>query len=549
MNRDTIRKNITNYYYLNGEIVDIHSQKIVPDENTRLEVMTSHYIYNEARRMFRLSNKSDSIDQLIDNTIDKYGINGKTNELLENKLVRSILESEGHVEVEFLDSSTTGNTFLTGEDKDLAIAMLRYLAREKGFDIGDFVVDVDTSQYASTGKSKITVNFTKMPVLNERPTKKVEEEVESPETKSTTPQDDGHVLTTAEQLAMARKEGNIAMIKYWEDKLEEERLAAIQNGTTEGPSQTTASNGTEPADEETKNKTRENQHTLREKWQATKSRLTAIQEKLNPIWQNIKNALKGTNPDIELGDEPDIDLIDRNAEACRAAGDVKGEQIWQKLSDLANAQKQAKEELLALGDGIHPISSGETRMASAQDNLTTSKNEKSEYEKTIKRWENLLHYLTDPKKKNDMTYLQSQLSPAQEAKDESTIAKWQREIAFLMVGEYPESEMDKANVTKIITSIESIPTEEEKTTFAEEQLTLSKEMLAETEKNIRKWERVLYLETPEGQNELNFIQSQIDAAEEIQDEATVAKWEDEKQFLLTGEYPKKEEFTNDQNSL
>lgn len=601
MDYKTVRKNVTNYYYLNGEIVDIKTQHIVTDENVRVEVMASIFAHNEARRLFRQAiDKSESIDQLTDSMLAKYALNGEKNEHPENKLVWSILESDGHVEEEFYDHSATGYTFLTGENKDFALAAIRYLARKEGFDIENFEVTTDSSQFKETGKSKIIINFTKAPVLSERtrPIENVDEnidhEVQEPKV-VTIPQEDGteKPLSTEDQLAMARKEGNIAMIKYWEAKLEKERLAASQNdekadepfvkeSVAPDIDVTTGSDRKEPTvdyktpvgskldfeptpeppkdipkREETRDDfevygtpANDNLHNIGETFQAAKEAFENAHKKLSSIWSTLTKKMKKSNPNVVISETPDPEFIKNRIEACRKVGDTEGEAFWTGLQKLSQEKDAAEAKMTEITNGVVPMSSPSERMALVRDQLDKAKLNVEKLSKDSERWDALIQYLSSPEKQGEMPFLKSQRDSAREIGDEATTTKWDNEIIHLMLGEYPVTEMDKADFTRIITAIDRLP-DEQRVIYANEQSSLAKDMLTEASKNVNKLERVLYLETPKGKEEMNYLQGMLAQAKEASDELSIKKWQDEITHLLTGEYPQQEQQveTDKKNSL
>lgn len=178
----TIRRDILQQYFVrNGEVYAFGNSERIMDEDTRIQVMMATFISEEAR--MAASKSEVLVDEIMDRLIFAYGINGDRNELVQNKMVWKIVDSEGnigdtvHIEEEYIDDTLTGTRYslLTGPNKEMGRSVLRYLARQRGFDISELDATIDTDNFRENHMSKISIDFKKVQVLNERPISSVNE--------------------------------------------------------------------------------------------------------------------------------------------------------------------------------------------------------------------------------------------------------------------------------------------------------------------------------------------------------------------------------------
>ncbi len=163
---EEIKKNIAKYKIKNGQVIDKSTNQPIEDENTVLNVKTSILLYRDAHSRYeshvqQFGNAGKTQEAYIAKSMERFGVNDQTNSYGENKLVNSILNSNGHYE-EYISGSDLKNSkfsFLVAPKNDFGISYLRLKFQEKGLDIENFRIFLDTSELQHNGVSKVIIDF------------------------------------------------------------------------------------------------------------------------------------------------------------------------------------------------------------------------------------------------------------------------------------------------------------------------------------------------------------------------------------------------------
>lgn len=447
MDYKKIRDYISKYYVREGEVYTLKPKELVEDENIRIEAMISQYLYEEARRHFK-ENKATEVkfDEILERLITVYGIDGSKMETPENKLVWSIINSDGHVEEEFIDESTTGNKYqiLTGPNKNLGLAVLRYLARKEGFDIQNLDISVDSSNFKEKGTSKITIDFTKGPVLDKIDRPKAEFQ--------STAGRDTEKIEAQKQLELAQQKGDANLIKYWED---------ILAGKTPAPYQ--------PAD----HKKEGIFASLLNKLTKNKNNVTKVQEDMTPtpdtsfIDAQIEEAKRNNNPDMVAYWE-DMKKTVQSAQQNPKVKPVSPPQpapapqqsSVQPPVQPATIQGPQPQSIPTAPNAApqQPTPAPEPPQPPAQDG--TQEDPKIAYAKAqleeairlgddpgIEHWKNMIR-LEDPQVKKTLAYARERLALAQSSHDSKSEGYWNNIIESIIKGKnvLPEHKEDGPSV-------------------------------------------------------------------------------------------------------
>lgn len=412
MDSKKIRSYIHDYYVRGGEVYSFTPHEIVEDEQTRIEVMLSVFLYEEARKRHKENNTDVvALDEILDRLLVLYGINGAKNELPENKLVWNIITSEGHIEEEFVDESATGNKYqlLTGPNKALGLAVLRYIARKEGFDIENLEITVDASNFQEKGTSKITIDFTKGPILEKRP---------RPATNfKSTAGKETETVAAQEQLRLAQESGNEKLIKYWEDVLAGKKPKPYKPETTKKKS-------------------------------GVLEHLEETRAKVASFWQNMM-AKRNESPSgqAQVANNQDISYIDSQIEEARKNNDTISEKYWTDMKNIvlgtAGPAPAPQPAPSASAESTPTDQIADPNLVYAQSQLEEAR--KYNDEEGIRYWENMIR-LSDPKIQKDLAYAKEQLEEAIAAQDDVMTEFWQNTVNTILTGQQPAlQENDQKN--------------------------------------------------------------------------------------------------------
>ena len=169
---EQVKNNVSNYKIENGIVIDKSSNQPVQDENKILEVKSSILFYNEAKEKYEELLKQSHLGKLnfgvghfVEEKMKDFSVNNEVQSMgsmsSTNKLVNEILNSNGHIQEnwEGKDLKKGKYSILLEPKKGYFIPYLKLKFREKGLDIDDISINIDTSGYTHTGHSVITIDY------------------------------------------------------------------------------------------------------------------------------------------------------------------------------------------------------------------------------------------------------------------------------------------------------------------------------------------------------------------------------------------------------
>ncbi len=201
------------YEIRNGQVYSRDTNQQVMDEDTVLQIKAARLIYNEAREkshsdFLQFGKVWKKPEQYIYNYLERYGVNGDINDFPQNSVYRSLLDNDGHFECNYLGDTLDCEKFgmFYGKKQEYGISLLRLKFREKGFDIDDFSIKIDTSEFKKNGYSTVIIDFKKKPYKKE--------DKQSINIHSLT--GDEKLEYAKKQLEKAQANGDLDMISYWQ---------------------------------------------------------------------------------------------------------------------------------------------------------------------------------------------------------------------------------------------------------------------------------------------------------------------------------------------
>ena len=187
---EQVKNNVSNYKIENGIVIDKSSNQPVQDENKLLEVKSSILFYTEAKEKYdRLLKQSHSgqlkygLGYFVEEQMKDFSVNNEVQEQgsisPHNKLTNEILNSNGHIQEFWMGDDLKNGKYsiLLEPKKSYYLAYLKLKFREKGLDIDDITINIDSSQFTHTGNSSITIDYN----LRQYENKKEQPKVETPQ--------------------------------------------------------------------------------------------------------------------------------------------------------------------------------------------------------------------------------------------------------------------------------------------------------------------------------------------------------------------------------
>lgn len=165
---DEIIKYLTMYNYNKGNIIDKSSGEIIQDNELILKVKTAMLVYgialDDVKTDIRDRGRSGkSKEKYIKTSMEKLGINGEINSFGFNKLINSILSSNGHYSERVgggkKDLIESKFSILLPPKKDFTLAYLNLRFKDRGLAIDDIKVGVDETNLIKLGSSVVSVDF------------------------------------------------------------------------------------------------------------------------------------------------------------------------------------------------------------------------------------------------------------------------------------------------------------------------------------------------------------------------------------------------------
>lgn len=165
---DEITKYLSMYNYDKGNIVDKNSGEILKDNALILKVKTAMLVYGIALHDFKTDIKErgksgKTKEKYIKTSMEKLGINGEVNSWGINKLINSILSSNGKYTETFSggEKNLVESKFsiLLPPKKDFTLAYLSLRLMDKGMAIDDIKVNVDETNLIKLGHSVVSIDI------------------------------------------------------------------------------------------------------------------------------------------------------------------------------------------------------------------------------------------------------------------------------------------------------------------------------------------------------------------------------------------------------
>ncbi len=166
MTINDIKKYIDDYVIQNGNVYLKSNNQQVMDEEIILKVKSARLIYNEAREKYQsdarqFGKPNGDFPKYVTKMMEQLSVNGEVNSYGTNKLINSLLSSNGHFE-EFISGNDLVNSkfsMLVGVKQDYGLAYLKLKFREKGLDIDNLNIKQDLSELKHNGVSRVIIDF------------------------------------------------------------------------------------------------------------------------------------------------------------------------------------------------------------------------------------------------------------------------------------------------------------------------------------------------------------------------------------------------------
>lgn len=163
---EEIMDNCTKYKIENGQVIDKSTNQVIIDEDIIIRVKSSILLYKDAKERYQedvkqFGSTSLTQEQYVRRTMERFSVNGEQNNFGVNKLINTILSSNGHYE-EFMSGKEILNSkfsILIPPQREYSLAFLKMKFREKGLDIEDLQVRQDLSEFQKNGVSKIIIDY------------------------------------------------------------------------------------------------------------------------------------------------------------------------------------------------------------------------------------------------------------------------------------------------------------------------------------------------------------------------------------------------------
>ena len=171
---EQVKSNISNYRIENGLVIDKSNNQLIQNEELILEVKSSVMMYKEANNFFntRLRGAPENQDYYINKALKVYGLNGEINHHPQNKTIRNILENDGNIQEEYGGNDLLVSekySFLCAPKKDYGMAVVKYIAHQRGIDISNLNVSIDLSSFKKEGTSIVNIKYDKSQYIKNQP--------------------------------------------------------------------------------------------------------------------------------------------------------------------------------------------------------------------------------------------------------------------------------------------------------------------------------------------------------------------------------------------
>lgn len=202
---EQVKNNISNYRIENGIVIDKSNNQPVQEENKILEVKSSVLFYIEAKNDYdEILKRTHSgkmrvgLEHFLKTKMENFSVNNEVQEKgnfsSANKLVNEILNSNGHIHETWEGTNLKEGkySFLLEPKKDYFISYLKLKFREKGLDIDDIEVSIDTSGFNHTGHSEVEINY-KLKKYEKKSESRVETPKVEPQVQPKQPEEQQHL--------------------------------------------------------------------------------------------------------------------------------------------------------------------------------------------------------------------------------------------------------------------------------------------------------------------------------------------------------------------
>lgn len=157
----------TNSYGVeNGKVYSKKDNIKIIDDDIPLRVKAAKLIYNEAKIRYledkkQFGNNNQSFNKYIEKMMEKLSVHDENNSYGVNKLIRSLLSSNGHYEEMMSGNDLSNSKFsiFCGQKKEYGLAYLKLKFRERGYDVSNLAIKLDTSQLQKNGVSKVSIDY------------------------------------------------------------------------------------------------------------------------------------------------------------------------------------------------------------------------------------------------------------------------------------------------------------------------------------------------------------------------------------------------------
>ena len=163
---EQVKNNISNYKIENGIVIDKSNNQPVQDVDKILEVKSSVMMYREAKSLYdkRLRGAPEDQETYINKALKVYGLNNEVNDYPQNKIIREILQGNGSIQIDYGGNNLSDSekfSFLCEPKKEYGLAIIKYMAHQRGIDISNLDVSIDLSEFQKIGVSKVNIKYNK----------------------------------------------------------------------------------------------------------------------------------------------------------------------------------------------------------------------------------------------------------------------------------------------------------------------------------------------------------------------------------------------------
>ena len=165
---EDIQTIVKRFYVKDDKVFARNIDQEIVDEKAVLPIKAAYLIFNEAEIRYKADMQLlgakyvSSREKYLEKMMERFSVNGEENDLGQNKLIRDLVESNGHYEEDITsDGLDQKFSIFIDPKKSYGLAYLRLKLREKGFDTEDLELSYDTSNLKIAGAAKLFIDFKK----------------------------------------------------------------------------------------------------------------------------------------------------------------------------------------------------------------------------------------------------------------------------------------------------------------------------------------------------------------------------------------------------